>query len=428
MAEKPHLSNNRPAKSSFSLSASIVFLFLCGYSIISSAQVSLLKPVLQYFELGYNFEAILEGDQFLVTRVHELDSVYYTCNAKNFNISSNYKSFYLTGEPKVIAETGSNLAGDNRNELLVGIGCFHGVYNALHKSGKPRVKGFYHNGRPDSLRKEWNEKGNLISAYNYTDGKKHGSFEEFFSNGSRKEIGYYHCNSRMFNKKMWWPNGSLREYKWESPKRRIARYTEKGVLERLYVQDSIDFYLSYDGSTQTKSFDEKEGNWLLKRNWPGGIKKFEERFEAFNGASLGKRLYYDVQGVLTRSETFEVRSSEEELEIEVDEEIEEPDFVRAFYSNDLRPAMGYKSLERQINFSLKDIKIKRKYRGSKILVIERNYSQTQFSFKGKKSWIESQIAENIIKSMEAETWHPMIKNNQAASKVILHLEIDIVKK
>jgi len=127
----------------------------------------------------------------------------------------------------------------------------------------------------------YNEAGTTIVAIDYLNGKKHGWYKKWFSDGTLSFAAKYHDGKRHGTTKSWWKNGNIRS---ESD-------FENGIAEGVQMQ-------WYQSGAKFKRINLKDGKEEgLQQSWRENGKIYNN-YEAKNGRIFGLKranLCYEVE-------------------------------------------------------------------------------------------------------------------------------------
>jgi antitoxin component YwqK of YwqJK toxin-antitoxin module len=208
-----------------------------------------------------------------------------------------------------------------------------------YPNGNIKIQGSYYNNKPDGIRREYDEEGNIIKGYVFLEGvllaegivdengKRQGAWKEYYSNGALMSEGIYKNSIRVGNWKYYHENGNLeQEGKYTSreiPDGDWKYYHENGQLYRIesYMDGELDGeYIEYNDSGKvlvkgqyTEGFetgpweyyigdviqkgaflDGAENDWWVYTSVPDGKIIFKGKY--FDGKPDGKHTWYYPNG------------------------------------------------------------------------------------------------------------------------------------
>ncbi len=160
---------------------------------------------------------------------------------------------------------------------------------SYHKNGKPSIIATYYNNKAEGLRREFDEDGNVIKGYVFSngmllcegitdmEGKRQGKWKEFYETGELKSEGSYKNSNRTGKWKFYFPNKSIEvsgsysnkgkmdgEWQWFYPNgelMRVAYYTNGTLDGEFHEYDENGVSVTegvYEDGTE-------EGHWIYRR-------------------------------------------------------------------------------------------------------------------------------------------------------------------
>lgn len=204
------------------------------------------------------------------------------------------KEYDINGNLKNIFKYVNGTIQEDAEELK-----FYNIRYDYYESGRLKIMGSYRNNVPDGVRREYDEKGNIIQGYIFLNGKmvaegiidekglKQGYFQEYYENGRVKAEGKYVDSKPVGQWKYYYQDGTLeQEGTFNNRGRHIGEwiwYYQNGyVWKKEFFENGKNEgeYIEYDISgkiiVKGEYFDgEETGSWF----WEIGDTREEGKFE-----------------------------------------------------------------------------------------------------------------------------------------------------
>lgn len=231
------------------------------------------------------------------------EEIYYRAGMKN----GFYKKYNDKGTLISIEKYVNNVKEVNVAELKE-----YEIRKDYYQDGKVRIVGSYYNGIPDGVRREYDDKGNIVKGYVFengiktgegitdNNGYKQGSWTEYHDDGSVKAKGKYINGNRVGEWKFYFSGGQLDQQGTYNNKGKSTgewkKWNESGILVKdenfdngLHEGDYQEYNDS--GKTIVKGIYEEgveQGKWLYE------IGDISQTIEFQDGVMMGMWIQRDI--------------------------------------------------------------------------------------------------------------------------------------
>jgi antitoxin component YwqK of YwqJK toxin-antitoxin module len=242
----------------------------------------------------------------------------YTNNQINGEVISYYPDGEIKGNTTFTNSKPNGLSIDFHPSGIVSAkrkfldGKIEGLYEEFDEDGKLIAAINYKNGILEGIETFFYPDGKIKSRRNYSEGLLNGSYELNYADGKPERIGFYKKGIPDGELLEYHANGKLRSkavFKKGVPTQPIEKYYEDETLRQRTKLTSTNVVIqetNYHPNTAMYF----EANYILGKiqgevRYFRADKSLEEIRRYFKGLLHGKREYFDENGVLIKSETYE---------------------------------------------------------------------------------------------------------------------------